>query len=41
MTFTDYDINLIIKNLNTGKAHGWDNMSIRMVKLCGKSIALP
>ena len=23
------------------KAHGWDNISIRMVKLCGKSIALP
>ena len=41
ITFTDYHINLIIKNLNTGKAHGWDNMSIRMVKLCGKSIALP
>ena len=23
------------------KAHGWDDMSIRMIQLCGKSIALP
>ena len=30
-----------MKNLNLGKAHGWDNISIRMIKLCGKSIALP
>ena len=31
--FTDDDINV-------DKAHGWDNKSIRMIKLCGKSIAL-
>ena len=41
ITFTDDDINLIIKNLNIDKAHGWDNISIRMIKLCGESIALP
>ena len=23
------------------KAHGWDDISIRMIQLCGKSIALP
>ena len=35
------DIFLIIKNLDSSKAHGWDNISIRMIKLCGKSIATP
>ena len=41
ITFTDDDINLIIKNLNVDKAYGWDNISIRMIKLCGKSITRP
>ena len=41
ITFTDDDINLIIKNLNVNKAHGWNDISIRMIKFCGKSIALP
>ena len=31
----------IIKNLNASKARGWDKISIRMIKLCGKIIALP
>ena len=35
------DIYLIIKNLNPAKAHGWDNISIRMLQLCGKSIVPP
>ena len=35
------DILLIIKNLNPNKAHEWDNVSIRMIQLCGKSIAKP
>ena len=35
------DLHLIIKNLNANKAHGWDDISIRMIQLCGKSIALP
>ena len=30
-----------MKNLNTNKAHGWDNVSIRMIKLCGRSIVKP
>ena len=34
INFTDDDINV-------DKAHGRDNISIQMVKLCGKSIALP
>ena len=35
------DILLTIKNLNSNKAHGWDNASIRMMQLCGKSIVKP
>ena len=35
------DILLIIKNLNPNKAHGWDNVFIRIIQLCGKSIAKP
>ena len=35
------DIFAIIKNLNPNKSHGWDDISIRMIKLCGKSIVYP
>ena len=38
--FTDNHINLT-KNLNVDKVDERDNISIRMIKLCGKSIALP
>ena len=41
VTFNDDDMYLIIKNLNVDKAYGWDNMSIRMIKLCTKPIARP
>ena len=34
------DRHLIIKNLNANKAHSWDDISIRMIQSCGKSIAL-
>ena len=29
------------KNLNPNKSHGWDNISIRMIKWYGKSIVYP
>ena len=35
--FTEHDILSIIRN----KAHGWDDISIRMVKMCDESIAYP
>ena len=34
------DINSIIKSLNPTKAYGVDNISIRMVQLCGDYISL-
>ena len=35
------DISLIIKNLDSNKAHGCDNILIKIIQICGKSIALP
>ena len=35
------NILLISKKLNPSKAHGWDNVSITMGQLCGKSIVKP
>ena len=34
----DDDILSIIKNLNVDKAHGWDQLSIRMIKSCCDAI---
>ena len=31
----------IIKKINHNIYHGWDNISIRMIKLCGKSMFYP
>ena len=39
--FTSDDILNIINNLNVNKAHGCDNISIRIVKMFGKSICKP
>ena len=37
----DDDLISIIKNLNIDKAHGWDQLSIRMIKTCGDAITFP
>ena len=39
--FTTDDIANIIKNLDSNKSHGPDNISIRMLKICGVSICKP
>ena len=41
ISFTCDDIATLIKNLDPNKAHGHDMISIRMLKLCGKSICKP
>ena len=41
INFNGDDIISIIKSLDSKKAHGADNISIRMIKLCGDSIILP
>ena len=34
------DILSVINNLNASRAHEWDKISIRMIKLCSKTIAI-
>ena len=41
ISFTKNDIVKIIKNLNPNKAHGFDMISIRMLKMYGDSILKP
>ena len=41
ITFTCDDIATLIKNLDPNKAHGHGMISIRILKLCGKSICKP
>ena len=41
VTFSQDNIGKIIQNLNPSKAHSHDNISIRMLKLCGSSIYGP
>ena len=41
ITFTEKDIEKLIQNLDSNKAHGHDMISIRMLKTCGKSIIKP
>ena len=31
----------VVNDLNPSKAHGWDGISIRMIKMCGESIVFP
>ena len=38
ITFSNVDILKIIRSLNINKAHGYDNISIRMIKICDKAI---
>ena len=32
---------LIIKSLNSNKLHGWDKLSIKMIKMCDKTLVYP
>ena len=41
VNFSQDDILKIIQNLNPNKAHGPDKISIRMIKICGKSLCKP
>ena len=41
LSFSNNDIEKIMQNLDPNKAHGHDKISIRMIKICGKSICKP
>ena len=38
LNFSNNDTEKIIQNLDPNKAHGHDKISIRMIKICGKTI---
>ena len=37
VTFSEHNILSIIRSLNQNKAHGWDNVSTRMIQICDDS----
>ena len=39
--FSENDIMKVVQKLDSNKAHGQDNISIPMIKICGKSICKP
>ena len=41
ITFSFLELSKIIKDLNPNKAHGHDNISIKMIQMCGNSIIAP
>ena len=41
VTFSADDIGKIIQGIDHGKAHGHDNISFRMLKICGNTICKP
>ena len=41
LTFSDNDIEKIIQNLDSNKAHGHVKIIIRMIKISGKSLCKP
>ena len=41
ITFSQCDIAKTIQNLDSGKAHSYNNISIRMLKICGSAINKP
>ena len=41
ISFSEHEIVSIIRSLNSNKAHGWDGISIRMIKMCDESITPP
>ena len=41
LEFNEDKIESLINSLNVSKAHGWHDISARMVKICGKSLVKP
>ena len=39
--FGKYDVTQIIRKWNSNKSLVWDNVSIRMIKICDKSVSYP
>ena len=40
-SFSITEKDILAKSLDPNESHGWDNISIKMTKMCGESLALP
>lgn len=38
---TKKDILLVIKSLDSSKSHGYDDLSVKMIKICSASVTVP
>ena len=41
LSINESNISTIFSNLDPNKSHGWDNLSVRIIKLCGDSLIYP
>ena len=41
LSINENDISTIIRNLDPNKSHGWDNLLVKLIKLCGDSLIYP
>ena len=41
ITFSEPDAIKIMRTLNVNKAHGYDNISVRIIRLCSNSVVYP
>ena len=41
LSINENDISTIISNLDPNKSHGWDNLSVRKIKICDDSLIYP
>ena len=40
LIITEKDVPAITKSLDPKKSHGWDNISIKMIKICEESLTM-
>ena len=40
LIITEKDVPAIIKSLDPKKSHGWDNISINIIKICEESLTM-
>ena len=41
LSINESDISTTIRNRDLNKSHGWDNLSVTVIKLCGDSLIYP
>ena len=41
LSINENDMSTIIRNIDLNESHGWDNLSVRMIKPCSDSLIYP